>query len=45
MNYETLDACVRKLRPKMIDFTTELVGIASENLLAPLTRSVSARSE
>ena len=31
MNYETLDACVRKLRPEMIDFTTELVGIASEN--------------
>ena len=31
MNYETLDACVRKLRPEMIDFTTELIGIASEN--------------
>ena len=31
MNYETLDACVRKLRTEMIDFTSELVGIASEN--------------
>jgi hypothetical protein len=31
MNYEALDACVRNLRPEMIDFTTELVGIASEN--------------
>ena len=44
MHYETLDALVRKLRPEMIDFTTELVGIASENPPAPLTRSVSARS-
>ena len=31
MNYEELDACVRGLRNEMIDFTTELVGIASEN--------------
>ena len=31
MHYETLDAWVRNLRPEMIDFTTELVGIASEN--------------
>jgi succinyl-diaminopimelate desuccinylase len=31
MNYEALDACVRELRPEMVDFTTELVAIASEN--------------
>ena len=31
MHYETLDAWVRNLRPEMIDFTTELVGTASEN--------------
>jgi succinyl-diaminopimelate desuccinylase len=31
MNYEALDACVRGLRTEMIDFTSELVSIASEN--------------
>jgi succinyl-diaminopimelate desuccinylase len=31
MNYEELDAYVRGLRNEMIDFTSELVGIASEN--------------
>ena len=31
MSYEELDACVRGLRTEMIDFTSELVGIASEN--------------
>jgi acetylornithine deacetylase/succinyl-diaminopimelate desuccinylase family protein len=31
MNHEALDTCVRGLRNEMIDFTGELVGIASEN--------------
>jgi succinyl-diaminopimelate desuccinylase len=31
MNYEALDFCVRDLRCEMIDFTTKLVAIASEN--------------
>jgi succinyl-diaminopimelate desuccinylase len=31
MDFEALDACVRDLRREMIDFTTELVAIASEN--------------
>lgn len=31
MNYEALDTCVRGLGSEMIDFTSELVGIASEN--------------
>lgn len=31
MNFEELDACVRGLRKEMVDFTSELVGIASEN--------------
>jgi succinyl-diaminopimelate desuccinylase len=31
MNDEALDACVRGLRNEMIDFTSELVGVASEN--------------
>lgn len=31
MNYEALETCVRGLRNEMIDFTSELVGIASEN--------------
>ena len=31
MNYEELDACVRGMRSDMVDFTSELVGIASEN--------------
>jgi len=31
MNDEALDTCVRGLRNEMIDFTSELVGIASEN--------------
>jgi succinyl-diaminopimelate desuccinylase len=31
MDYRHLDACVRGLRREMIDFTSELVGIASEN--------------
>ena len=31
MNHEELDACVRGLRNEMINFTSELVGIASEN--------------
>jgi len=31
MNYRQLDACVRGLRREMVDFTSELVGIASEN--------------
>ena len=31
MNDETLDRCVRGLRSEMVDFTRELVGIASEN--------------
>lgn len=31
MNYPELDACVRGLRGEMIEFTRELVAIASEN--------------
>ena len=31
MNYAALDACVRELRNEMVDFTSELVAIASEN--------------
>jgi succinyl-diaminopimelate desuccinylase len=31
MNFAALDQCVRGLRNEMIDFTSELVGIASEN--------------
>ena len=31
MNYEELDGCVRGLRNEMVDFTSELVAIASEN--------------
>lgn len=31
MIFEELDACVRGLREEMVDFTSELVGIASEN--------------
>ena len=31
MNLAELDACVRGLRNEMIDFTSELVAIASEN--------------
>ena len=31
MNFAVLDACVRSLRTGMIDFTSELVAIASEN--------------
>ena len=31
MNFVELDACVRSLRNEMIDFTSELVAIASEN--------------
>jgi acetylornithine deacetylase/succinyl-diaminopimelate desuccinylase-like protein len=31
MNHEELDACVRGLRNEMIEFTSELVAIASEN--------------
>ena len=31
MNHEQLDACVRGLQDEMIDFTSELVAIASEN--------------
>lgn len=31
MNFEALDACVRGLRREMIDFTSELVAIRSEN--------------
>ena len=31
MNDETLDACVRGFQREMVDFTRELVGIASEN--------------
>lgn len=31
MNHEQLDACVRGLRSDMIEFTRELVGMASEN--------------
>jgi succinyl-diaminopimelate desuccinylase len=31
MNNRRLDACVRGLRDEIIDFTSELVGIASEN--------------
>jgi succinyl-diaminopimelate desuccinylase len=31
MKHEELDACIRGLRNEMIDFTSELVGIASEN--------------
>jgi succinyl-diaminopimelate desuccinylase len=31
MDIEALDSCVRELRREMIQFTTELVGIASEN--------------
>jgi acetylornithine deacetylase/succinyl-diaminopimelate desuccinylase family protein len=31
MTFEQLDDCVRGLRNEMIDFTSELVGIASEN--------------
>jgi hypothetical protein len=44
MNYEALDACVRDLRCEMIDFTTELVAIASENPPGAGYRSASARS-
>lgn len=31
MNFPDLDACVRSLRNEMIEFTSELVAIASEN--------------
>jgi hypothetical protein len=31
MDFEALDVCVRDLRREMIDFTTELVAVASEN--------------
>lgn len=31
MNYAELDACVRELQNEMVDFTSELVAIASEN--------------
>jgi succinyl-diaminopimelate desuccinylase len=31
MNFTDLDECVRSLRPEMVDFTSELVAIASEN--------------
>src|SRR5262245_8151053 len=31
IDYEALDACVRGLRRDMINFTSELVSIASEN--------------
>lgn len=31
INYAEIDACVRDLRQEMIDFTSELVAIASEN--------------
>ena len=31
MNFAALDACVRGLRNEMVDFTSELVAIASEN--------------
>jgi len=31
MNHAELDACVRELRNEMVDFTSELVAIASEN--------------
>jgi succinyl-diaminopimelate desuccinylase len=31
IDYAELDACVRELRQEMIDFTSELVAIASEN--------------
>src|SRR5687768_15188963 len=31
VNHKALDTCVRGLRNEMIDFTSELVGIASEN--------------
>lgn len=31
MDYPQLDVCVRGLRNEMVDFTSELVGIASEN--------------
>jgi succinyl-diaminopimelate desuccinylase len=31
MNDEALDACVRGFQSEMVDFTSELVGIASEN--------------
>lgn len=31
MNFEVLDACVRGLRREMLDFTSELVAIRSEN--------------
>lgn len=31
INHAALDACVRELRQEMIDFTSELVAIASEN--------------
>jgi hypothetical protein len=31
MMYQRHDACIRELRDEMIDFTSELVAIASEN--------------
>jgi hypothetical protein len=31
MNDETLNACVRGFQNEMVDFTSELVGIATEN--------------
>ena len=31
MNFTDLDTCVRSMRDEMIDFTSELVAIASEN--------------
>src|SRR6187549_3190777 len=31
MNFKDLDDCVRGLRAEMIDFTSELVSVASEN--------------
>jgi succinyl-diaminopimelate desuccinylase len=31
MNFAALDACARELRNEMVDFTSELVAIASEN--------------
>ena len=47
MDYEELDTCVRGLRNEMIDFTSELVGIASENppgsMYAECVRAIEAR--
>jgi hypothetical protein len=40
MNPEELDACVRGMRNEMIDFTSELVGIASENPPGTAIRNV-----